>query len=332
MVSIQRTARLFPTGFEWRPAIIDDLPALVDLYAAVDADCRTHWGGPAEEIRHDFEEPGLDPERDTVLAVAPSGAIAALGWLMPARKAIEKEWALLWGVTHPAFYRRGLGAVILAWLETRAREKAAERQGDLPFVGRTITPDDLPGRIALYERRGYRPARAYFRMRRTLSQDIPGISPPGGVRLEVWDEKHDAAAYRVSNESFRDHWGSAPQTPDQWRLFTRDSVSFRPGLSLLALAGDEVVGIAINRVIEDEIARTDIKEGWIGTVGVPREWRNRGLASALLCESMRRFQAAGFEYAGLSVDTENLTGALRLYQSLGFASIQRTLLYGKAIS
>jgi len=49
-----------------------------------------------------------------------------------------------------------------------------------------------------------------------------------------------------------------------------------------------------------------------------KEYRKRGIASALLVASMKRMKDAGFESAGLDVDSANPTGAHGLYQRLGF--------------
>jgi ribosomal protein S18 acetylase RimI-like enzyme len=77
--------------------------------------------------------------------------------------------------------------------------------------------------------------------------------------------------------------------------------------------------------------RTGLKVGWIGSLGTRRAWRKRGLASALLVASMRAFQAAGLEYAGLAVDAENPTGALGLYESLGFKPYMRNMTFHKTL-
>ena len=73
------------------------------------------------------------------------------------------------------------------------------------------------------------------------------------------------------------------------------------------------------------------REGWIQDLGVRRAWRKRGVASALLCQSMRAFKAAGLDYAMLGVDTENPTCALRLYERLGFAQVKRFINFEKRV-
>lgn len=57
---------------------------------------------------------------------------------------------------------------------------------------------------------------------------------------------------------------------------------------------------------------------------VRRPWRGRGMAKVLLTASMRAFQNCGLERAGLMVDTENPSGALRLYEGLGYRAAQRS--------
>ena len=57
--------------------------------------------------------------------------------------------------------------------------------------------------------------------------------------------------------------------------------------------------------------------GWVGTLGVRREWRKRGIGMSLLRHSFNEFYRRGKRKVGLGVDAQNLTGALRLYESAG---------------
>ena len=66
------------------------------------------------------------------------------------------------------------------------------------------------------------------------------------------------------------------------------------------------------------------REAWVNTVGTRRAWRGRGVAPWLLTESLERVAASdtGFERAILGVDSDNPTGALRLYRRLGFEDVR----------
>lgn len=59
-------------------------------------------------------------------------------------------------------------------------------------------------------------------------------------------------------------------------------------------------------------------------------WRRRGIASALLVRAMEHFRAAGMTEAALSVDTDNASGALGLYERLDFERVSTSLVVEKA--
>jgi mycothiol synthase len=88
-------------------------------------------------------------------------------------------------------------------------------------------------------------------------------------------------------------------------------------------------GFCLNWVDKPQNKQTGIGEGWIEAVGTLPAWRGQGLASALLVHSMRAFIAEGLQRAGLDVDTQNPTGALRLYEKLGFTAAKRTVIFTK---
>ncbi len=84
------------------------------------------------------------------------------------------------------------------------------------------------------------------------------------------------------------------------------------------LAGSEIAGYSLTGIHPAEWEGLGFREGWIHQLGVRRPWRGRGIATALLRASATAFAAAGLEYATLDVDADNPTGAVRLYESVGF--------------
>jgi mycothiol synthase len=118
-------------------------------------------------------------------------------------------------------------------------------------------------------------------------------------------------------------------------MFLIHSVDFRPELSFLALDGEgnstQIAGFSVNFIRTENNQRQGIAEGWITELGTRRPWRKRGIASALVCESMRAFKAVGMDYAGLGVDSESPTGALGLYERLGFTVFKRSLTFSKPV-
>jgi ribosomal protein S18 acetylase RimI-like enzyme len=166
-------------------------------------------------------------------------------------------------------------------------------------------------------------------MRRDLSQPIPDEHAPDGLTLRNFSSELGMGARQALNESFADHWSFEPVSEEDWQMFFMGRSDFRPDLTFIAMEGDEVAGICLNVVNRETNERQGVREGWIQDLGVRRAWRKRGVASALLCESMRAFKADGLDCAMLGVDAENPTGALGLYQRLGFVAVKRFINFEK---
>ena len=57
--------------------------------------------------------------------------------------------------------------------------------------------------------------------------------------------------------------------------------------------------------------------GWVHTLGVRAPWRGRRVAASLLRHVFAAFAGKGMRAAALGVDSENESGATRLYSSVG---------------
>ncbi|MDQ1698604.1 MAG: mycothiol synthase, partial [Frankiaceae bacterium] len=65
----------------------------------------------------------------------------------------------------------------------------------------------------------------------------------------------------------------------------------------------------------------------VGTLGTLREARGRGIGSLLLRTAFAEFAARGLRKVTLGVDAANLTGAVRLYESVGMRADHEWVLY-----
>src|SRR6266540_1357959 len=153
------------------------------------------------------------------------------------------------------------------------------------------------------------------RAQRARDRDRAGAASGGpGQEREIFDASEDA---------FQDHWGFVPHDYHEWRAWTVERPSFDPSLWLIARDGDEIAGISLCYVGEGE--------GWVGVLGVRRPWRKRGLGRALLLESLRELRRRGMPCGALGVDSENPTGATRLYERAGMNVVNQSDAYKKDI-
>jgi ribosomal protein S18 acetylase RimI-like enzyme len=87
----------------------------------------------------------------------------------------------------------------------------------------------------------------------------------------------------------------------------------------------------MNHIFAEENERLGIKVGWLEQVSVRRPWRRRGVGAAIIAASLRAFQDRGLDEASLGVDAENPTGALALYERLGFSRYRSFRVYRKRL-
>jgi ribosomal protein S18 acetylase RimI-like enzyme len=322
-------------GYHFRFARLDDVPAIHQMLVRISEVDRTGFVDALEDMTSQFCDSWSNPEEDYLLAFTPDGHVAGLGrsYLNPSPR--QERNANLWGEVHPDHRGRGLGHTILNWMEARALARLQKYPADLPRALRINCLDYLADRIQLFEQHGFKPLRSWYRMRRDLSQPIPDLHLPPALALRTYHPDLDQALMDAFNESFSDHWSFEPTNHVDWQMFLIQASAFRPELTFLAMDGEggqaQIAGFAINFIREEDNRRQGVAEGIITELGTRPAWRKRGIASALVCESMRAFKALGLDYAGLGVDAETTTGALGIYERLGFTVLKRQITFYKPV-
>jgi ribosomal protein S18 acetylase RimI-like enzyme len=179
---------------------------------------------------------------------------------------------------------------------------------------------------------GLRPARYFFDMMYeggSVPLD-PGLPAGWSTRPFAWGEDEEVA-WRVLDTSFRDHWGHTPLTYEHWLHWIRTG-PFEADLVTLAEAPDgEVGGVCLCLIDHETNERRGRNEGWIDALGVLREHRRQGIGRALLVKGMECLHRRGCTHLLLGVDTENPTGALGLYESVGFEKWKVGIAYQKRL-
>lgn len=316
-------------GLSWRRLSRADLPALVELAHAAAVVDHANWLVSLEELIADFERASFSPELDTAVAVDAQGRIVAYGEAAMSRAQVNLVRVYLPGWVHPERRREGIGASLLAWQEGRGRQLLAASPARLPGWLITDAEERAVAHRALLDAAGFVPARWWLAMNRDLSDAIPDVPLGRGLRLARFRAEDSEGVRLALNDSFRDHWASEPTTPEDWASNTGLS-SFRQELSCVVFGtlpdgSEEIAGALTVSVNEDEWQQVGFSFGYIEQLGVRRAWRGRGIAPAMLAHALRVFHEAGLERASLDVDVDSPTGAVGLYDRLGFTERSRSL-------
>lgn len=316
-------------GLSWRRLSRADLPALAELAHAAAAVDHSHWLVSVEELIASFERPTFAPELDTAVAVDAVGRIVAYGEATISSAQLNLVRVYLSGWVHPDRRREGIGASLLAWQEGRGRQMLAASSAALP--GWLITDAEAlaVAHRALLDAAGFAPARWWLAMNRDLSEAIPEVKLGPGLRIARFRPEDSEGTRQAMNDSFRDHWASQPTTQEDWNTNTLLS-SFRQDLSCVVFGTlhdgtEEIAGALTVSVNAEEWQQLGFSFGYIEQLGVRRAWRGRGIAPAMLAHTLRVLRDAGFERAVLDVDVESPTGAVGLYDRLGFTELSRSL-------
>lgn len=299
----------------------EDLPSLVTLINEADAHDKLERSTTLKELEHEMGFPTVSPETDCFLAWAGERLVGQADmYLRKGDPTMDKEITIYcWGVVHPEWRRRGVGQRLLEAAYRRGEEYLAEIEVETVHF-QSNTRDVEEDRKALYEGFGMRPARYSVNLARPVNGNLPPVTVPEGYRLRSFDLARDAeAAWRVDNDAFRDHWGHAESKLEEFLHWIK-MPHMRPELWFLAEeeSSGEIVGLGLNIIDPDWIAQTGRQEGYLDSLAVLREHRKRGLGRALISKSLHVLRDAGMEAVHLHADSENLTGAMRLYEGVGF--------------
>jgi ribosomal protein S18 acetylase RimI-like enzyme len=232
------------------------------------------------------------------------------------------------GYVHPEAHGRGVGARILTLTEARARELAASTPGVRAVLhNTTLLTATGDAANSLYESQGYTAVRHFWRMVIDLTGEPPPPAKPGDVVVEPYLHERDARAVHAAiQEAFADHWGSRPQSWDDWARERFGRTSHDPTLWFVARADGEIAGAILASW------KRNGDWGYIDTLGVRRPWRRRGVAEALLLTAFRELCRRGERRVALGVDAESPTGATRLYERVGMRIFWRAVVWEKELS
>jgi ribosomal protein S18 acetylase RimI-like enzyme len=199
---------------------------------------------------------------------------------------------------------------LLAAVEQRARERGFDH------LACTAVPEDAI-LWRLLERHEFARERDVLRLWRSLDTDLTAPSWPEGITVRTFTAADGEPVHQLLDAIYAG-WDpdSVQRDHDDWLEFMTAHDDFDPTLWFLGERSGELVACALHW-------RPNNGDGWVKDIVVRESERGRGLGTALLWHAFREYSARGANRIGLKVDSNNPTGALRLYESVGF-SVDRT--------
>lgn len=290
-----------------RAPTLDDVDAAV---AAINAEARRLLGRDDVDrttVRGWWTQPPpFDLGRDVVLAVDAAGTVVGYGDIGDD----ASNGAVLW-----LDVRGNALEPLLAELERRASTRRAP-----DGVIRTVVAECDTRLRALVEARGYVRFRSSYRMAIDLGdQPLAPHWPAGASVRTAVAGLDDPLLHGLLERAFADHWGFTPTPFPEWRHWLYEMGTPDPSLWFVADLEGTPVGAALCRPSESG----DPGLGWVAQLGVVPEARGRGLGTALLVHALATLRSLGRPRAGLGVDAESTTGAVRLYERVGLRVVER---------
>lgn len=227
----------------------------------------------------------------------------------------------------PGARGRGVEELLLRHALLRAEEIVGEPGRERPMAVTAFVMSRDESQRAAIEAAGFTRVRAGVELVRPNLDDIPDIPLPDGFEIrhiEADDRVMHRRVWEAAKRAFAESYGEHAQTEDQYERWLSSS-EFNPPLWRVAFHGDDIAAQILNYL--DDIESDGSRIGWTESISTQPEFRRRGLARALLAESLRTVRDAGATKAALGADSQNPNQAQSLYESMGFRVVSTTYDY-----
>jgi mycothiol synthase len=260
-----------------------------------------------------------DPLTDIIVAQGSGGDV--VGYARTTWNDVRDGYREFWVVYEARDDVPGAHRLLFDWAVARATAIAADH--DHPRKRLRAFAAVGGRRFEVLTEAGFEPIGFSADMVRTGLDEVSEAPLPSGlvVRPVVADELR--AIWEADVEAFRDHPGFVEPDEEDWGRFLAEAAG---GTDLWKVVwdGDAVVGQVRTRVQEGEAERIGRRRAWTEEISTRKDWRGRGVASALITASLKQLAELGFDEAALSADVDSDTGSFRLYESLGYREVLRS--------
>lgn len=327
------TSPYFPTdinGVEWRELTAEHLHPLANLLARIEARDNPPYRTSPDEV---FEMLADSKQWRGVAAFAThgmgKGRMVAFGRV--SLQFLGHDECVCHGGVDPVFRKVGLGAALVEWQEMAARRMLTDTRGNtsgariiaLVEAGQEDHEEHLRAK-------GFQWARTYYELRADLAS-LPTLPDLGRwMDVHIWGPEWEEPARRLANRISEKEWGRPPVSAEQWG---RGRVSFVPEWSFVAVdrTGDRprLAGFLMASRYVQDWAALGWREGYIDQMVVDEDYRNAHVVDALVVSSMHAQAKDGMDRTGAGLGSANHSGALAVYDYLGFRTVGQSRVYAK---
>lgn len=307
-------------GFLVRSPAMNDLEAVHKLLEVCDI---AEFGEPditLDELRTMWQSPTFNLETDAWMVLAPDGRLVGYADMR------QREHVRIFADVRvlSEYANRGIWEHLLHLAEQWALSQIPQAR-----PGARVTLNSFAGSRneeaqRLFEREEFKEIRRHWHMEIDMQEAPPAPEWPEHITVRTFVQGQDERlVFNTDEEAFKDHWGYLPGNFYVWKHWTIERDDFDPTLWFLAFEGDQIAGISLCNYRGED--------GWVDTLAVLRPWRRKGLGMALLLHSFGEFYRRGKHKVGLGVDSQNLTGATRLYERAGMHVVRVYISYEKEL-
>jgi mycothiol synthase len=306
-----------------------DLPLIVDLFDACERVDRVELSISIDRLRLELAYPTIDRELGLSLWEDANGQLIGFGELsIDEPNPGNLADGTLWFVVHPIARGGDLDRQIIEWAETRMHDVGKERQGQPKLF--TWSRDSRAERIATLHDRGFAENRHFWFLSQPLTEAIPKPKLPASFTIRAVDAEREAQKWvDLHNRCFIDTWNYHPMTVESYKS-RLDNPEYLPELDLVAIDREgKFAAICYCAIYREHNIFIGRQEGWVALLCTSPDFRQQGLAKAMLLHGLDRLKALGMNIAKIGVDSENPFGARKLYESVGFDRLYTNIAYIK---
>jgi mycothiol synthase len=303
-----------------RAPIMEELEAITNLIITCDIADVGEPDFTSDDLLSGWQRPNFNLVTDARVILTPAGQIVGYTDVYQGRTGmfINPNTNV-----HPDYRGQGLEVYLFRISEANARQHLAETQSTIPHVIGTVSTTEQTSTLLAQE--GYVPIKHDWRMEIELKKPPPVPVWPAGISVRAFVPGQDEhTVHRIIQEAFSDLTHHVYQPFEEWEQWAIKRNDFDPFLVFLVMAGEEPAGTVLCYNYPDE--------GWVRQISVLRQWRGRGIALQLLQHIFGEFYGRDKRRVGLTVDSQNATGATRLYERAGMHIVFQLDTYEKKLN